>query len=197
MAKLDAHVVLYVVDLDDLRGWIGCADQKRFDMAWEVIREDDEWDEDALEVLEDLLRRIIFQGKLYEGLDEGGRYLVTQILVDLFDEFADPDAISEDIPLDRFLQTIEGLPREVAPLGRYLARGRRLDGDGVLWEGGTDQFVSPYFGWVTRDEAAGFRDALKMAEQSQRTRPSGIQKQLRAAADECARAGLDLLAYVG
>ncbi|MCC2668584.1 MAG: hypothetical protein K0Q72_1055 [Armatimonadetes bacterium] len=199
MAKIDAHVVLYVVDLQELRDWIGCKDPKRFNEAWEAIRDDDEWDKDALGLLQDLLSRVIFEGKLYDGLDDSERYLMTQILVDLFDEFVDQDAISEDIPLDRFVQVVDELPRgsEAARMSKWLVRGREFDGEKVLWEGGPDRFASPFFGFVTREECPKLMAALDEAGKRQRTRPSGILKQLRAAADECARAELDLLAYVG
>jgi hypothetical protein len=199
MQLSEASVILYVVDLDDLRVWIGSKDQRRFNDAMEAIREDEGWKPEELEVLEQLLRRMIFEGKLYEGLDEAERYLVTQILVDLFDEYADPDALSEEIPLNRFLETLDLLPRgkPVSQYGQWLARGRELNGTELLWKGGRDQFFLPYIGYVTRDEAGEFAAALKQVEQQQRGRPSGILRQLRGAAEECARAELDLLAYVG
>jgi hypothetical protein len=101
--------------------------------------------------------------------------------------------------LDRFLQVVEELPRgtDAARFGRWLTRGRELGGEQVLWEGGPDKFVSPYFGYVTRDECAKLASALDEAAKRQRSRPSGIAKQLRSAAEECVRAELDLLAYVG
>lgn len=199
MAKLDANVVLYAVDLNELREWLGCKDQERFKEAWAVIQEDEEWDEDALDIMQDLLKNLINEGKLYAGLEEAERYLLTQVLVDLFDEFVDQDALTEDIPLDRFLQVVDELPRgsEAAKLGRMLLRGRELNGEGELWSGGPEKFVSPYFGYVTREEAPRLIAALDEAAKRQRTRPSGIIKQLRAAAEECVRAEMDLLSYVG
>lgn len=199
MAKLDANVVLYAVDLNELREWLGCKDQARFKEAWTVIQEDEEWDEGALEIMQDLLKSLINEGKLYAGLDEAERYLLTQVLVDLFDEFVDQDALTEDIPLDRFLQVVDELPRgsEAAKLGRMLLRGRELNGEGELWTGGPEKFVSPYFGYVTRDEAPRLIASLDEAAKRLRSRPSGIFKQLRAAAEECVRAEMDLLSYVG
>ena len=199
MAKLDANVVLYAVDLNELREWLGCKDQERFNEAWTVIQEDEEWDKDALEIMQDLLKKLVFEGKLYEGHDEAERYLLTQVLVDLFDEFVDQDALSEDIPLDRFLQVVDELPRgsEAAKLGRLLLRGRELNGEGVLWDGGPDKFVSPYFGYVTREEAPRLIASLDEISKRLRSRPSGIFKQLRSAAEECVRAEMDLLSYVG
>jgi len=199
MPKIDANVVLYVVDLDELRAWVGCGDQRKRDEAWEAIQEDEEWAPDALEMLQELLDRVVMRGQLYGGLGEAEKYLVTQILVDVFDEFIDQDAISEDMPLDRFLPVVEGLPKgsEAARFGKWLARGRELDGDGLLWAGSREEFVSPYFGFVKRDEAPRFLAGLDAAIKQERSRPSGILKQLRAAVDECARAELDLLAYVG
>ena len=90
-------------------------------------------------------------------------------------------------------------PRETsgATTNLLLRYVRELGGEQVPWEGGPDKFVSPYFGYLTREECAKLLPALDEAAKRQRTRPSGITKQLRAAAEECVRAELDLLAYVG
>ena len=208
MSKMQANVVLYAVDLGELREWVGSKDQARFAEGWKVIRDDPdtEWDPEELTVLERLLRRLVIDGQLYEGLDAEERYYLTQVLIDLFDEFVDQDALSEDIPLDRLAAEVDALPREseAGRMARWLVRGRELGGDGLLWTTGPVGDVVSFLGYVTRDEAprlAAALDAVLSAGQRggarRPGRPSGLLKQLRAAAAECARAELDLLSFVG
>lgn len=201
MARADASVVLYAVDLDELRDWIGCADQARFIEAWQAIRsdEDAEWEPEELAVLERLLRRVVFEGQLYDGLAPDERYYLTQLLIDLFDEYVDQDPLSEDIPVDELLRTLDSLPRdgEAARGVRWLARGRELDGEEVIWKDGPVEDVLSYFGYVTRDEAPLLAEALGAVPRRPGRGPGGLTKQLKSAADECARAELDLLSFVG
>lgn len=203
MPKTDANAILYAVELGELLEWIGSNDEERYQEAWEALQgdEDDEsgWEPRALPVLERLLKRLIFDGKVYEGLVEDERYLMTQILIDLFDEFVDQDPLSEELPLDRLQAVVEGLPKgsEGRKLASHLIRGREIRGDRALWEAGTPEDVGPFLGYVTRAEAAQLAAALSQAEKSTRGRPSGLLKQLRAAAEECARAELDLISFVG
>ena len=201
MAKSDVKIILYAVDLDELRDWLGCADQARFDEAWAAVREneDADWEPEELEVLERLLRRVIFEGRLYDGLTPDEVYYLTQLLIDLFDEFVDQDALSEDLPLDGMLQAVDTLPRnsDAAKTARWLVRGRQLNGEDVIWNKGEVEEVLAYFGYLTREEAAGFVTALDAALARTRTRPSGLLKQLRNAAEECAQAELDLVSFVG
>jgi len=77
----------------------------------------------------------------------------------------------------------------------WLARGRELGGDGLIWESGPVDEVLSYFGYVRRDEAARLVTELDRAVRG--GRPSGLLKVLRDAAEECARAELDLVAFVG
>lgn len=201
MARGDANVVLYAVDLDELRDWIGCRDQARFNDAWQAIRSDDdtEWEPEELAVLERLLRRIVFEGQLYDGLAPEERYYLTQLLIDLFDEYVDQDPLSEDIPLDDLMQTLASLPREgnAERSARWLVRGRELEGDETIWKDGPVEEVLSYFGYVTRDEAPLLAAALGAAARRPGRRPGGLLKQLQSAAEECARAELDLLSFVG
>ena len=201
MAKVEASVILYAVDLDDLRAWIGSKDEARFREAWSVIREDEDadWEPEELEVLQRLLRRVVFEGKLYEGLQEEERYYLTQVLIDLFDEYGDADALSEDLPFALLLQVVEGLPRgsEAAKMAAWLVRGRELGGDGLLWQKGPVEDVLSFIGYLTREEAPKFVQVLDEASKRLQKRPSGLFKQLRNAAEECARAELDLVSFVG
>jgi len=201
MAKTEVNAVFYAADLDDLRRWVGSKDQKRFQQAWAVLREDDEteWDPEEVAVLERLLKRMVFEGQLYEGLAVEERYYLTQLLIDLFDEYADPDALTEDLPLTRLLQVVDGLPKgsPAARLAGYLVRGRELNGDGLLWTSGPAEEALAFYGYVRRDEAAALVSALDETASRGRERPSGLWKQLRNAAEECARAELDLVSFVG
>lgn len=201
MAKSDTKIILYAVDLDELREWIGCQDRERFAEAWSAIKDADDadWEPEELEVLERLLRGVIFEGRLYDGLTEDEIYYLNQLLIDLFDEYVDQDALSEDLPLDGTLQAIETLPRSspAVKMARWLVRGRQLNGEAVTWESGPVEDLLAYFGYLTRDEAGAFVAALDEALARTRSRPSGLLKQLRAAADECARAELDLVSFVG
>ena len=204
MAKTSASIVLYAVDLGELRSWVGCKDQKRFDEARALISEDDEadWEPDEVRVLEQLLHRLVFEGGLYGELEPERRYYLTQVLIDLFDEFVDQESLTKDIPLDRAVQALETLPRgaDDTKLVLGLVRGRELNGTGRIWkDGGIEQAeeLLPYFGYVARDEAERAAAAVDRAIQQSRQRPSPILKQLHSALAECARAELDLVSFVG
>ena len=201
MPRVEANVVLYAVDLDELRRWVGLKDERAFLCALDTIRSDEEadWEPEELEALERLLRRMVFEGRLYEGLDRDERYYLTQLLIDIFDEYVDQDSLSEDLPLDRLLKATDELPREsdAAGMARWLVRGRELGGEGVLWGSGPVDDVLSFFGYVTRSEAGRFAEALRSALGRGRSRPSGLLKQMLNAAEECARAELDLVSFVG
>jgi len=196
-----ALVVLYAVDLDEIRRWVGSADQRRFDSAWSAVREDEEadWEPEEIALLERLLRRLVFEGRLYDGLGDDERYYLTQLLIDIFDEFVDQEAVSAEIPLGRLLEALEALPAggEGARLARFLARGREFGGDGLLWREGPVEDVLPYVGCVSREEAGQLAAALDQALRGARGRPPGLLRALHGAAAECVRAGLDLVSFVG
>jgi hypothetical protein len=198
--KTDANVILYAVDLGELLDWVGCGDTARFEEAWRAVREDEDsdWEEEELQVLERLLRRLVFEGKLYEGLPAEERYYLTQLLIDLFDEFVDQDPLSEDMPLDRLAAEVEKLPRSGdLQMARWLVRGRELKGADPIWKEGSAGDVLSYIGYVTREEAPRLAAALAGAGRRPGGRPSGLIKQLQSAAEECARAELDLVSFVG
>jgi len=197
----DAHAVLYAVDLDELRQWVGCRDQRRFDEAMQALREDEdsEWEPEELAVLERLLRRLVFEGKLFDGLAEDERYYLSQLLIDLFDEYVDQEALTEDIPLQQLAREADTLPggSEPAKMLAWLVRGRELGGEQQLWTEGPVQDVLSYLGYLTREECARLPGALDRDLARTRKRPGGIMKQVRSAAEECARAELDLVSFVG
>ena len=199
MATPDPSVILYITDLDSLRGWVGANDRARYEDALETLGEDEDtgWEPETLAAL---LRRVVLEGRLYEELDTDDRYAVSQILIDLFDEYGDHDALSEELPLKRLAQALEALPRggEAARLAAFLTRGRELNSDRLLWESGpVERTPTPFLGYVRRDEAPRLAAELDDFFRNARERPSGLLKQLRSAAHECAQAEMDLVSYVG
>lgn len=201
--------MLYAVDLDEFREWVGCGDEKRFREALQTIGGDEEagWAGDLQPTFERLLRRVMLEGELYPGLGPEDRYYLTQLLIDLFDEYVDAEPLSDELPLDRLLELPGALPKgstAATPLARLL-RGRELGGDALLWEAGPFEEAQPYLGYVTRAECAALAEGLEQAMRRQaaggarppKGRPSGLMKQLAAAARECAETEFDLVAFVG
>lgn len=210
MAKTEAQLMLYAVDLDELRDWVGCQDEARYQEALETIGSDPDagWEEELRPVFERLLRRVILEGQLYEGLEAEDRYYLTQLLIDLFDEYVDQEPLSEEMPLDRLLELEKELPKNSPAAGplAHLLRGRELGGDAILWKPGEKfEEAQPYLGYVTRAEAGAFAAALEEFQKKQagggarppRGRPSGLWKQLSSSAAECAETEFDLVSFVG
>ncbi|MFN3653142.1 MAG: hypothetical protein ACK47B_26475 [Armatimonadota bacterium] len=208
MPNVDVNVILYAVDLDELREWVGSGDEERLREARELLRadEDSDWEPEELEVLDRLAHRLVMEGKLYEGLEEEERYYLTQLLIDLFDEWVDADPLTEDLPLDRLLKSVESLPRDSAAgrMAAWLVRGRELNGDATLWQSGPVEESLSYWGYVKRDEVEELAKGLA-APRRGGARPPGrdggkpdpFLQQLQSAAEECARAELDLVSFVG
>jgi hypothetical protein len=201
MAKVSVSVVLYAVDLDELTSLVGCKSQESFDVAWEAVQDDEdlEWEPEELAVLERLLRRMIFEGKLYDGIAAEERYYLTQLLIDLFDEFVDQEALSEDLPFDKLHAALEALPRksDAYRLSAYLTRGREVGGDGQLWTAGPVEEMLSVLGYLKPEECARLSASLGEEMQRMRERPSGLLKQVRSAAEECSAAGMSLISFVG
>ena len=209
MPKTEASLMLYAVDLDELREWVGCKDEARLKEALELIGgdEDSAWEGDLRPVLERLLHRVTMEGKLYEDLVSEDRYYLTQLLIDLFDEYIDAEPLSEELPLAGLLELVKEAPKGSAVLYglEHLVRGRQLGGAENLWTGGPFEESQPYLGFVTRAEAARFADALDELARRQagggarppRGRPSGLLKKLAASARECAETEFDLVSFVG
>lgn len=209
MAKTEASLMLYAVDLEEFQAWVGCKDETRFQEALETIGgdEDSGWQGDLQPVFERLLRRVVLEGQLYEGLGPEDRYYLTQLLIDLFDEYIDAEPLSDELPLDRLLELEKELPKGSPAAGplAHLLRGRELGGTELLWKEGRFEDAQPYLGYVTRTEVAGLAAALEQAVQRQsgggarppRGRPSGLLKQLASAAAGCAETEFDLVSFVG
>ncbi|MBM3459337.1 MAG: hypothetical protein FJX77_12505, partial [Armatimonadetes bacterium] len=113
----DVTVVFYSVHLAELEEWIGSGSEPRFQEAWAVVRdaEEGDWEPQELAVLERLLRRLILEGKHYPGLQPDEQYYLTQLLIDLLDEYVDQDALTEEIPLARLLTTWHEAPAAARP----------------------------------------------------------------------------------
>jgi hypothetical protein len=147
------------------------------------------------------------EGALYEELPPEDRYYLTQLLIDLFDEYVDAEPLSEELPLDRLLELAREAPKGSAVLFplEHLLRGRQLNGAENLWTGGPFEEAQPYLGYVTRAEAHTFAEALDELVRRQtgggarppRGKPSGLLKQLASAARECAETEFDLVSFVG
>jgi hypothetical protein len=208
MAKVEASVLLYAVDLDELREWVGGRTEAEVQEVLATIGEDEDagWIGELQPTFERLVRRALLEGTLYAGLETEDRYFLTQILIDIFDEYVDAEALSEELPLDRLLEQERGLPKGgPAPAGlAHLIRGRELNGDGLLWTSGPFEDAQPYLGYVTRLECGAFAAALEQAVKNPAGgarppsgRPSGLLKQLAAAARECAETEFDLVSFVG
>ena len=103
-ASLMATIILYAVDLEELRGWVGRGDARALAAARRALHEDEEadWEPGETELLNRLLDRVVMGGQLYEGLAPEERYYLTQLLVDLFDEFVDSEAVSDSRPCGRW-----------------------------------------------------------------------------------------------
>lgn len=200
---MSATVVFYAVDLEDLTSWVGRGDRRALEAARTALREDEEadWEPAELELLDRLLERLVMKAELYEGLEEQERYYLTQLLIDLFDEFVDSDAVSEEWPLASLEQALAPLGRsgsDTRRLAGYLTRGRVLNGDACLREGGDDlEAVLPYMGYVTRDELPSLAEALENPPREAQGRSAAAWKALANACRECVESERDLLSFVG
>jgi hypothetical protein len=174
-----AVTVIYAVELAELERWVGARDPRMLREAQEALREGDEeeeWEPEELRVLDRLLARMVNEEKLYEGLEPQGRYYLTQLLIDLFDEFVDSEAVTDEVPHQTLVTALDALrAREPAlePLCRFFSQGRTLGGDEVLWRRDEDiDNVLPFFGYLRRAEMQKLLPALERALQS-RTRGAG------------------------
>ncbi len=199
----DVHIVFYSVDLTDLLDWIGCADSEREREAWALVQadEDSDWEPEELEVLQKLLHRVIHEGKLYDGLGPDERYYLTQLLMDLFDEYVDQEHLSEDLPLSELLPLLDEAPPAARPALTWLLRGRQLGGDGLIWEDGKVEDVLAYTGYLTTAEAASLVQALDGGKPASGARParkpSRALRGMRDMAALCAESGSDLVSFIG
>lgn len=205
-----ATVILYAVDLDEMRRWVGCGDAALVREGLTILTEDEEadWEPEEVDLLERLLRRMVMEGRLYEGLPEEERYYLTQLLIDLFDELVESEAVSDELPLDGLEAALAPLRSgEASDLARFLTRGRLFGSDEPAWDGrGSLEDLLPYFGALTRDELPLLIAALEALPAASAHRPGRRrgggkgEERLLAAVRQGAREALeterDLLAFV-
>jgi hypothetical protein len=167
-----AVTVIYAVELAELERWVAARDPRMVREAQELLREGDEeeeWEPEELRVLDRLLARMVNEGKLYEGLEPQERYYLTQLLIDLFDEFVDSEAVTDEVPhmtLVSALDALKGREPTLEPLCRYISQGRTLGGADVLWRRDEDiDDVLPFFGYLRRDEMQALLPLLERALQ--------------------------------
>lgn len=167
-----AVTVIYAVELAELERWVGAHDARMLREAREALREgeeEEEWEPEELRVLDRLLARVVNEGKLYEDLEPPERYYLTQLLIDLFDEFVDSEAVTDEVPHAALVIALDALrDREPAltPL-RFFAQGRALGSDAVLWDRREDlDDLLPFFGYLRHTELPELLPHLERALQS-------------------------------
>jgi hypothetical protein len=167
-----ATLLLYAVDLEEMRRWVGSGDASLIREGMTILREDEEadWEPEELTLLERLLRRIVTDGRLYDGLSAEERYYLTQLLVDLFDELVESEAVSDELPLSAVESALAPLRNAGGPAASahahpgagWLTHGRLFGTDEPAWDGQGDiDDVLPYFGTVTREELPALIAALE------------------------------------
>jgi hypothetical protein len=198
-----ATTVIYAVEMEELERWVGARDERLLREARELLREgseEEEWEPEELRVLDRLLVRMVNEGKLYEGLDPSERYYLTQLLIDLFDEFVDSEAVTDEVPHQSLVSALDALKaREPAlePLARSFAQGRTLGGDEPLWRRDEDMDdVLPFFGYLRRAELTALGPALERGLQRAGTSAKAARS-LPAAVRLALETERDLLSFTG
>jgi hypothetical protein len=165
-----AVTVIYAVELAELERWVGARDASMLREAREALREgeaEEEWEPEELRVLDRLLARVVNEGKLYEGLAAQERYYLTQLLIDLFDEFVDSEAVTDEVPHMTLVSALDALQSRtpaLAPLCHYFSQGRTLGGGDVLWRRDEDlDDVLPFFGYLHRVEIERLLPSVELA----------------------------------
>jgi hypothetical protein len=203
------EVILYAFEIAEMERWVGSRDAAFLREARTILREDEEadWEPEELEVLDRLLDRMVNEGQLYEGLGAEETYYLTQLLIDLFDEFVESEAVSEEMPLEALDQALQQLgPGEaIESARRWLVQGRLLGLDRTVWDrrAGIEDLL-PYFGYLRREEIApvtaaaadASRETGRSPRGAARGRGGGVLKQLSAAAREASETERDLLSFV-
>jgi hypothetical protein len=198
-----ASVVFYAVDIGDLGSWVGRRDRRALEAARQALREDEEadWQPQEWELLDRLLVRMVEDGQLYDGLTAEEQYYLTQLLIDLFDEFVDSEAVSEEWPLETLEEALAPALRQggdVKRLASYLLRGRALGGEEMLAPPGRDaEEMLPYMGWVTAAELPALAAELEEVPRALRGKAVAAWKALGTACRSCVEAEQDLLSFVG
>jgi hypothetical protein len=193
----------------EMERWVGARDDRLLQEAKEILREDPEveWEEPELRLLDGLLTRVIQEGRLYEGLEKEETYYLTQLLIDLFDELVESEAVLEEVPLEALDQALGPLAVRDARLEearRWLIQGRLLGSDRTVWDrtAAIEEFL-PYFGYVRQSELAPLAAAAEAAaaagrppRPAARDRTGPVLKQLAAACREALDTERDLLSFV-
>jgi hypothetical protein len=163
-----AVTVFYAVELRDLERWVGARDERWLGEVRDFFRDEEEgeeWEPEEHQLLERLLDRMANEGKLYEGLAPEERYYLTQLLIDLFDEYVDSEAVTDEIPHERLVAALDDLRRRepaLESLCRAFAQGRTLGSDEPLWPRDQDiDDVLPFFGFQRHAELAPLLPALE------------------------------------
>jgi hypothetical protein len=195
-----ATVILYAFDLEDLTAWVGRRDTRALEAARKALHEDEEadWEREELKLLDGLLSRMVMEGILYRGLAPEESYYLTQLLIDLFDEFVDSEAVCDDWPMQAVEEALAPARRgtESGTLAGYLLWGRILCGTETLWSKGDDlENLVPYFGYVTQSELPALATALDAPPAA--PRPPAAWRALRTAIQTCIESERDLLSLIG
>ncbi len=163
-----AVTVIYAVELADLESWVGARDGRRLREARELLREvsdDEDWEPEELKLLDRLLDRIVNEGKLYEGLPAEERYYLTQLLIDLFDEYVDSESVTDEVEHHRLVASLDDLRQREPSLelmARAISQGRTLGGDQILWPRDEDiDDLLPFFGYIRHSELSLALPALE------------------------------------
>lgn len=208
-------VVLYAADLEEMRRWVGSGDAALVREGLAILKEDQEadWEPEELTLLERLLNRMVMEGRLYESLPEEEAYYLTQLLIDLFDELVESEAVSDELPMLALEEALGPLRDAGGPAGAaatWLTRGRRFGGDDPIWSGqGEIDDLLPYFGAVTREELPALVEALQARfstlappssggrRASRRARSGGAERLLQCVLEACRMAQeRDLVSFV-
>jgi len=72
------------------------------------------------------------EGILYQGLTPEERYYLTQLLIDIFDEFVDSEAVSDDMPLAAVEEALAPVRRFGTPLADTIAPTSYVELNGLL-----------------------------------------------------------------
>ncbi len=198
-----AVTVIYAVELAELESWVGARDNRRLREARDLLREagdDEEWEPDELKLLDRLLDRIVNEGKLYEGLPAEERYYMTQLLIDLFDEYVDSEAVTEELDHPRLVASLDALRQREPALelmARAFSQGRTLGGDQILWPRDEDiDDLLPFFGYVRQSELSLVLPALERGLQRV-GRTGQAAKPLSAALRRALETERDVVSFTG
>lgn len=195
-----AWVLLYHCAHEELLGWVGHGSEEFFRDALESLRsdEDSEWEPQELQLLERLLRRAVFEGLLFDGLNAEERYYLSQLLIDLFDEWVDHDVASDELSLDQLLPLESQLdatdPARIL-LG-YVLRGREVGADQIVWRGGKIEDCLPAMGHLTVAECGALLRSLQRVTRRPGYRVGRAEKALLGAVEGAVEAELDLVSFV-